>query len=151
MKVKVAQSCPALCDRMDYSPWDSPGQNTGVGSPFLLQGLVLYICSFCNNPLQWNKVSKTPRTLSRVWILLSNGRWCYLFTERLLAALLPCSKALLYVTWVRAKREVFFCIHCFSQKKKEVGRCSTVLEEKELNYFSPANSNSWCVIPLSVF
>ena len=27
-----AQSCLTLCDPMDYSPWNSPGQNTGVGS-----------------------------------------------------------------------------------------------------------------------
>ena len=32
--VKVAQSCPTLCDSMD-----SPGQNTGVGSLSLLQGI----------------------------------------------------------------------------------------------------------------
>ena len=31
-EVKVAQSCPTL-----YSPWNSPGQNTGVGSLSLLQ------------------------------------------------------------------------------------------------------------------
>ena len=39
MKVKVTQSCPTLCDPMDwlYSPWNSPGQNTGVGSLSLLQ------------------------------------------------------------------------------------------------------------------
>ena len=37
-KVKVAQSCPTLCDLMDC-PWNSPGQNTGVGSLFLLQGI----------------------------------------------------------------------------------------------------------------
>ena len=37
MKVKVAQSCQTLCDPMDYSPWNSPGQNTGVGSFSLLQ------------------------------------------------------------------------------------------------------------------
>ena len=30
--VKVAQSRPTLCDPMDYSPWNSQGQNTGVGS-----------------------------------------------------------------------------------------------------------------------
>ena len=30
MKVKVAQSCPTLCNTMDCSPWNSPGQNTGV-------------------------------------------------------------------------------------------------------------------------
>ena len=33
MWVKVAQSCPTLCDSMD-SPWNSPGQNTRVGKPF---------------------------------------------------------------------------------------------------------------------
>ena len=38
VKVKVAQSCPTLCDPMDYTvPWGSPGQNTGVGSLSLLQ------------------------------------------------------------------------------------------------------------------
>ena len=39
MKVKVTQSCLTLCDPMDYSPWNSPGQNTGVGSLSLLQGI----------------------------------------------------------------------------------------------------------------
>ena len=40
-KVKDAQLCPTLCDPMDPmdSPWNSPGQNTGVGSCFLLQGI----------------------------------------------------------------------------------------------------------------
>ena len=40
MKVKVIQLCPTLCDPMDYiySPWNSPGQNTGVGSFSLPQG-----------------------------------------------------------------------------------------------------------------
>ena len=33
-KVKFAQSCPTL-----YSPWNSPGQNIGVGSLSLLQGI----------------------------------------------------------------------------------------------------------------
>ena len=37
VKVKVAQSCPTLCYPMD-SPWNSPGQNTGVDSLSLLQG-----------------------------------------------------------------------------------------------------------------
>ena len=31
IKVKVTQSCPTLCDPMD---WNSPGQNTGMGSQF---------------------------------------------------------------------------------------------------------------------
>ena len=40
VKVKVAQWCPTLCDPMElYSPWNSPGQNTGVGSLSLLHGI----------------------------------------------------------------------------------------------------------------
>ena len=37
--VKVTQSCPTLCDPMDwlYSPWNSPDQNTAVGCHSLLQ------------------------------------------------------------------------------------------------------------------
>ena len=37
-EVKVTQSCPTLWDPMDC-PWISPGQNTGVGSLSLLQGI----------------------------------------------------------------------------------------------------------------
>ena len=36
-KVKVAHSCLTLCDSIDYSSWNSPGQNTGMGSLSLLQ------------------------------------------------------------------------------------------------------------------
>ena len=39
VKVKVAQSCPILCNAWKYSPWNSSGQNTGVGSCSLLQGI----------------------------------------------------------------------------------------------------------------
>ena len=35
--VKVTQSCQTLCNPMDCSPWNSPGQNTGVGSLSLFQ------------------------------------------------------------------------------------------------------------------
>ena len=40
-KVKVSQSCPTLCDPVDYtvSSWNSPGQNTEVGSCSLFQGI----------------------------------------------------------------------------------------------------------------
>ena len=42
-EVKVAQACPTLWDPKDYiySPWNSPGQDTGVGSLSLLQGIFL--------------------------------------------------------------------------------------------------------------
>ena len=40
MKVKVVQSCPdTLQPHGLYSPWNSPGQNTEVGSLSLLQGI----------------------------------------------------------------------------------------------------------------
>jgi len=32
VKVQVAQSCPTLRPHGLYSPWNSPGQNTGVGT-----------------------------------------------------------------------------------------------------------------------
>ena len=37
-EVKVAQLCPTLQAHELYSPWNSTGQNTGVGSLSLLQG-----------------------------------------------------------------------------------------------------------------
>ena len=39
VKVKDAQSCPTLRPHRLYSPWNSQGQNTGVGSLSLLQGI----------------------------------------------------------------------------------------------------------------
>ena len=44
----VTQQCPTVCDPVDCShecrllcPWDFPGKNTGVTSPFFLQGIFL--------------------------------------------------------------------------------------------------------------
>ena len=55
-KVKVAQSCPTLFDPMDCSPWNSPGQNIGVGSLSLLQGIFsLEYIHMCNQPNFWRK------------------------------------------------------------------------------------------------
>ena len=39
VKVKVAQSCRTLQPHGLYSPWNSPGQNTGVRRLSLLQGI----------------------------------------------------------------------------------------------------------------
>ena len=40
MNVTVCQLCPTLCNSNGlYSPWNSPGQNTRVGSLSLLQGI----------------------------------------------------------------------------------------------------------------
>ena len=39
MKVKIVQLCPTLRSHGLYSPWNSPGQNIGVCSLSLLQGI----------------------------------------------------------------------------------------------------------------
>ena len=44
-RAKLLQSCPTLCDPMDYSPlgccpWDSPDKNTGEGCHSLFQNLL---------------------------------------------------------------------------------------------------------------
>ena len=85
--MKVAQSCPTLCNPM-HSPWNSPGQNTEVGSHSLLQGIfptqqsnpgllyhrqILYQLSHQGNPgiLEWvvysfSKGFSWPRNLTTV-------------------------------------------------------------------------------------
>ena len=35
----ASKLCPTLCDPMDCSSWNSPGQNIGVGSLSLFQGI----------------------------------------------------------------------------------------------------------------
>ena len=89
MKMKVTQLCPILCDpHLLYGPWDSPGQNTGVGSLSLLQGIfptqgsnpglphsrwILYQLSHKGSPriLEWvaypfSSRSSQPRNRTRV-------------------------------------------------------------------------------------
>ena len=39
VKVNIAESYPTLWDPMDYSPWNSQGQNTAVGSHSFLQDI----------------------------------------------------------------------------------------------------------------
>ena len=38
-KKKIIQLCLTLCYPIEYSPWNSPGQDAGVGSHSLLQGI----------------------------------------------------------------------------------------------------------------
>ena len=68
---KVAQSCLTLCDPMDYSPWNSSGQNTGVGSLSLLHGIFLTQGSnpglpHCRHILYQLSYKGSPRTLESV-------------------------------------------------------------------------------------
>ena len=73
VKMKVTQSCLTLCDPHGlYSPWNSSGQNTGVGSLSLLQGIfptqgsnpglphcrwILYWLSHKGSPYLWTSYS----------------------------------------------------------------------------------------------
>ena len=83
----VAQSCPALCDPMDYSPpgssihGDSPGKNTGVGCHALLQGIYCInkkhtgICLLFSNMCILCHIHKilTFRRLSGLSVIIDNG------------------------------------------------------------------------------
>ena len=67
-KVKVAQLCPTLCHPVDiYSPWNSPGQNAGVGSLSLLQGIFPTQRSNPGLPALWvDSLSAEPQSESEV-------------------------------------------------------------------------------------
>ena len=96
VKVKVTQSCPTLCNPMHYySPWNSPGQNTGVGSLSLLQGIsltqgskpallhcrwILYQLSHSEGPSCNHLIYSWPMHISALIILRDSiGCFFYLF------------------------------------------------------------------------
>ena len=75
------KSCLTFCNPMDYSPWNSSGQNTGVGSLSLLQGIfptqglnpslphcrwILYQLSHQGSPTQYIKYQRS-LDLSALW------------------------------------------------------------------------------------
>ena len=77
VKVKVAQLCPTLCDSMDC-PWNSPDQNTGVGSLSLLQGIFPTQVSnpgfpYCRRILYQLSHKGSPKTLEWVANPFSRG------------------------------------------------------------------------------
>ena len=94
-KGNVAHSCPILCDPMDCSLWNSPGQNTGVGSHSLLQGIfptqgshpclphcrrILYQLNYKGSPriLEWvaypfSRGHSQPRNRTRVSCIAGNS------------------------------------------------------------------------------
>ena len=72
MKVNAAQLCLTLCDLIDlHTPWNSPGQDTGVGSFSLLQGTFPTQGSslglpYCRRILYQLSHKRGPRTLE--WV-----------------------------------------------------------------------------------
>ena len=83
VSVQVAQSCLTLRSHGLYSPWNSPGQNTGVGSLSFLQGIFptqglkpgLPHCRRILYQLSYHKLSHkgTPRILEWVAYPFSRG------------------------------------------------------------------------------
>ena len=79
VKVKVVQSCQTLCDpHRPYHPWNSPDQNTGVGSLSLLQGIFPTQESnpglpYCRRILYQLSHKGSPRIMEWVAYLFSSG------------------------------------------------------------------------------
>ena len=76
--MKVAQLCPTLWPQFPYSPWNSPGQNTGGGSCSLLQGIFPTQglnpgLPHCRRILQQLSHQGSPRILERVAYPFSRG------------------------------------------------------------------------------
>ena len=57
--MKVVQSCLTLCDPMDCSPWNSPGQNTGWGVFSFPRG--------SSQPRDWTQVSHVAGRIFTSW------------------------------------------------------------------------------------
>ena len=83
VKMKVNQSCLTLCDSHGlYSPWNSPGQNTGVGSLSLLQGIFPTQGSnpglpHCRWILYWLSHKGSPYLLTNYSLKGCGGFHCY--------------------------------------------------------------------------
>ena len=69
-KVKVAHSCLTLCNPVDYtySPWNSPGQNTGVGSLAFSRG--------SSQPRDRTQVSHIVGGFFTSWATREAQEWC---------------------------------------------------------------------------
>ena len=98
VKVLVAQSCLTLWDPMDCGlcSWNCPGQNTGVGSHFLLQGIFLTQGSnpglpHCRQILYQLSLKGSPRILE--WVAYSFSSRIFL-TQELNWGLLHCRRIL---------------------------------------------------------
>ena len=80
VKVKVTQSCPTLQPHGLYSPWNSPGQNTGMGRFSLLPGIFPTQGSNLSPALQADSLPAEPQRKSFLIILSISllsfwGKW----------------------------------------------------------------------------
>ena len=99
VKVKVAQFCTdslSVTPRTIHSPWNSPGQKTGVGSCSLLQGIFPTQGSNCRSPaLQADSLPAEPQGKPKNTGVGSPSllQWVFL-TQELNQGLLHCKQIL---------------------------------------------------------
>ena len=100
MKVKAAQSCLTLGPHGLYSPWNFPGQNTGVGSLSLLQGIFPTQGSNPGFPLQADSLPAEPQGKPKNTGVgsLSLLQWVFL-THELDRGLLHCRQILYQLSY----------------------------------------------------
>ena len=100
VKVKITLSCPTLCNPMDCISWNSPGQNTGVGSLSLLQEIfptqginpgilhcrqILYQLSHKRSPLaKGSQIAKSKVKVGEIYlsVLIQEGELLQLFLQK---------------------------------------------------------------------
>ena len=165
--VKVSQLCPILCDPLGlYSPWNSPSQNTGVGSRSLLQGIfptqglnlglphcrqILYQLSHQGSPriLEWVAIPFSNRSsLPRNWTGSPS-----LWADSLLIEL---SGKPEHVYGLPYSQKGAWAFHCFySQKYLFLGLLSEILASLFFCLFcyllSQAARTSAVQLPVNVF
>ena len=101
-KVKADQSCPTLCDSHElHSQWNSPGQNTGVGSLSLLHGSNPGP-PHCRQILYQLNHERSPRILEWVAISFSSRSR----TQESNQGLLHCRQILYQVSYQESQREL---------------------------------------------
>ena len=147
MKAKGTQSCPTLPPHGLYRPWSPPGQNSGVGSLFLLQGifptqesnrdllpcrLILYQLSHQGSPrtLEWvahpfSRASSQPRNRIRVSCTAGDS----LPAE-------PAGKMTMKTTTINNKRSWFKCAVMIDDITFQIGE-QLVVKFREKSRFKP--------------
>ena len=113
---KVTRSCLILCNLIGlYSPWNSPGQNTGVGSLSLLQGIFLTQgsnpCLPCCRQILYQVSHKgSPRILKWIAYPFSSGS----FQPRNQTGV-SCIAGRFFTSWVTLLSTLYIvCVHAKS-------------------------------------
>ena len=109
-------------------PWDSPGQNTGVGCHFLLQcmkvkseSVAAQSCPTLSNPMDCSPTGSSVHGIFQARVLEWGAIAFSNMLSRLVITLLPRGKHLL-ISWLQSpsavileppQNKVYHCFHCF--------------------------------------